>query len=331
MKIAVMGAGSWGTTFAKVIADSGNPVNVWARKDEVAHEINTQHTNSRYLGDIVLSDLITCTSDPVQAVSDADVVVLAIPAQSMRANLSQWKDHLKPDCVLVSLMKGIEGASGKRMTEVIAEVAEVPRSRVAVVSGPNLAKEIAESQPTATVIGCESATTAEALSDLCANNYFRPYTNADVVGIELGGAIKNVIALAVGIADGQGLGDNSKASIITRGLAETTRLAVAMGAQQHTLSGLAGLGDLVATCSSTLSRNRTFGYRLGQGGTLEEAKAATNGQVAEGVISSDSIFRLAQRAGVEMPITQAVYGVCHRGVSVDDMIVALMGRTKKAE
>ena len=330
MKIAVMGAGSWGTTFAKVIADSGNPVTVWARKDEVAHEINTRHTNSRYLGDIVLSDLITSTSDPVQAVSEADIVVLAIPAQSMRANLSQWKDHLKADCVLVSLMKGIEGASGKRMTEVIAEVAEVPLSRVAVVSGPNLAKEIAESQPTATVIGCESATTAEALSDLCANSYFRPYTNADVVGIELGGAIKNVIALAVGIADGQGLGDNSKASIITRGLAETTRLAVAMGAQQHTLSGLAGLGDLVATCASPLSRNRTFGRLLGEGNTVDEV-ATQMTQTAEGVKTAPAVLALGDTYGVELPITQAVAAALDGSLAVSDLSGVLLARKRKDE
>ena len=190
---------------------------------------------------------------------------------------------------------------------------------------------MAQEQPAATVIACSDAARAEAVQHAAAAPYFRPYTNTDVIGAEIGGACKNVIALACGMAAGKGLGNNTMATIITRGLAEITRLGVKLGADPFTFSGLAGMGDLVATCSSTLSRNRTFGYRLGQGGTLAEATAATNGQVAEGVISSDSIFRLAQRAGVEMPITQAVYGVCHRGVTVDDMIVALMGRTKKAE
>ena len=190
---------------------------------------------------------------------------------------------------------------------------------------------MAQEQPAATVIACTDVARAEVVQHAAAAPYFRPYTNTDVIGAEIGGACKNVIALACGMASGKGLGNNTMATIITRGLAEITRLGVELGADPFTFSGLAGMGDLVATCSSTLSRNRTFGYRLGQGGTLEEATAATNGQVAEGVISSDSIFRLAQRAGVEMPITQAVYGVCHEGVSVDDMIVALMGRTKKAE
>lgn len=330
MKIAVMGAGSWGTTFAKVIADAGTPVTVWARKDSVAEEINTRHTNSTYLGDIALNELITSTSDPAEALHNAGVVVLAIPAQSLRENLSQWKEHLAADCVLVSLMKGIEASSGQRMSEVIAEVADVPLSRVAVVSGPNLAKEIAESQPTATVIACESATTAEALSDLCANSYFRPYTNGDVVGVELGGAIKNVIALAVGIADGQGLGDNSKASIITRGLAETTRLAMAMGAQQHTLSGLAGLGDLVATCASPLSRNRTFGRLLGEGNTVEEAAAKLT-QTAEGVKTAAAVLALGDANGVELPITQAVAAALDGSLAVTDLSGVLLARKRKDE
>ena len=265
MRTAVLGAGSWGTTFAKVVGDAGNPVTVWARRDEVAREITEKGTNSAYLGDIPLGHNVSAQTDAAAALADSDVVVLAVPAQSLRDNLEAVAASLPPEAVIVSLMKGIERTTGKRMSEVIAESTGHDPSRIAVVSGPNLVKEIAQEQPTATVVAAPDVRTAEIVAELSANSYFRPYTNTDVVGVELGGAVKNVIALAVGMCDGQGLGDNSKASIITRGLAETTRLALAMGAEAHTLSGLAGLGDLVATCASPLSRNRSFGGLLGTG------------------------------------------------------------------
>ena len=269
-KITVLGAGSWGTTYAAVIADAGFPVTLWARRPEVAEEINSTHTNERYLGERVLPEGLSATADDIAAVTDAEVIVLAVPAQTLRENLTRWKPHLREGVKLVSLMKGIEVDTGKRMSEVIAEVAEVAESQIAVVSGPNLAREIADRQPTATVVASSDITTAEVVAEISANAYFRPYTNTDVVGVEIGGAIKNIIALSVGIADGQKLGDNSKASIITRGLAETSRLAAAMGAEAHTLSGLAGLGDLVATCASPLSRNRTFGRHLGEWMSIED-------------------------------------------------------------
>ena len=217
------------------------------------------------------------------------------------------------------------------MSEVIADTTGADPARIAVLSGPNLAREVADEQVAATVIACTDEKRAREVQHAVAAPYLRPYTNIDVIGVEVGGACKNVIALACGMASGRELGHNTAATLITRGLAEITRLGVKLGADERTFAGLAGLGDLVATCNSTLSRNRTFGFRLGRGGTLEEAKAATNGQVAEGVISSESIFRLAESVGVEMPITQAVYGVCHEQMSVADMIIALMGRSKKAE
>lgn len=331
VNVAVMGAGSWGTTLAKVFADAGNEVRLWARREELAAAINTRHENPDYLPDLPLPESIEATTDPAQALSDASIVIFGVPSQTLRRNLTTWAPLLPKDATLVSISKGVEKETLNLMSEVIADAAGVEEDRIAVLSGPNLAKEVAQEQPAATVIACTDENRAKEVQHASAAPYFRPYTNTDVIGAEIGGACKNVIALACGMASGKGLGNNTMATIITRGLAEITRLGVELGADPFTFSGLAGMGDLVATCSSTLSRNRTFGYRLGQGGTLEEAKAATNGQVAEGVISSDSIFRLAQRAGVEMPITQAVYGVCHRGVSVDDMIVALMGRTKKAE
>lgn len=329
-RIAVLGAGSWGTTYAAVIADAGFSVTLWARRPEVAEEINTSHTNERYLGDRVLPEVLSATADDIAAVTDAEVIVLAVPAQTLRENLGRWKAHLHPEVRLVSLMKGIEVDTGKRMSEVIAEVAEVETSRIAVVSGPNLAKEIADQQPTATVVAAESIETAEVVAEISANSYFRPYTNTDVIGVEMGGAVKNVIALAVGIADGQKLGDNSKASIITRGLAETSRLAAAMGAEAHTLSGLAGLGDLVATCASPLSRNRTFGRHLGEGMSLEETIAHTS-QTAEGVKSSPAVLALGRRYGVELPITEAVCAVLAGKLRVDELSGLLLSRKRKHE
>ncbi|MDK8811878.1 NAD(P)H-dependent glycerol-3-phosphate dehydrogenase [Corynebacterium striatum] len=329
--VAVMGAGSWGTTLAKVFADAGNEVRLWARRPVLAQAINQTHVNADYLPGLALPESLFATSDASQALANADIVIFGVPSQTLRSNLEKWTPLLPADSTLVSISKGVESATLKRMSEVITDATGVEASRIAVLSGPNLAKEIAEEQPAATVIACTDEERAKLVQHAAAAPYLRPYTNTDVIGAEIGGACKNVIALACGMASGRGLGNNTLATIITRGLAEITRLGVALGADPFTFSGLAGMGDLVATCSSTLSRNRTFGYRLGQGGTLEEAKAATNGQVAEGVISSDSIFRLAQQVGVEMPITQAVFGVCHRGVSVEDMIVALMGRTKKSE
>ena len=331
VNVAVMGAGSWGTTLAKVFADAGNEVRLWVRRPELAETIATTRRNADYLPDVELPAGVTPLTDAAAALSAADVVVFGIPSQSLRPNLEAWAPLLPEDATLVSISKGVETATLKRMSEVIVDATGARTSRVAVLSGPNLAKEIAQEQPAATVIACTDEERAKAVQEAIATWYLRPYTNTDVVGAEVGGACKNVIALACGMATGRGLGNNTLATLITRGLAEITRLGVKLGADPRTFAGLAGLGDLVATCSSELSRNRTFGFRLGQGGTLEEAKAATNGQVAEGVTSSESIFRLAQAVGVEMPITQAVYGVCHRGVPVSDMVVALMGRTTKPE
>lgn len=331
VNVAVMGAGSWGTTLAKVFADAGNEVRLWVRRPELAETIATTRRNADYLPDVELPAGVTPLTDAAAALSAADVVVFGIPSQSLRPNLEAWAPLLPEDATLVSISKGVETATLERMSEVIVDATGARTSRVAVLSGPNLAKEIAQEQPAATVIACADEERAKAVQESIATWYLRPYTNTDVVGAEVGGACKNVIALACGMATGRGLGTNTLATLITRGLAEITRLGVKLGADPRTFAGLAGLGDLVATCSSELSRNRTFGFRLGQGGTLEEAKAATNGQVAEGVTSSESIFRLAQAVGVEMPITQAVYGVCHRGVPVSDMVVALMGRTTKPE
>lgn len=331
VQVAVMGAGSWGTTVAKVFADAGNEVRLWARRAEVAEDVRDNHRNSAYLGDIELPAAMTGTTDPAEALNGAEIVVLGVPSQSLRENLQNWKDLIGQDASLVSLAKGIEHSSGLRMSQLISEVADVPSERVAVLTGPNLAREVAQGQPAATVVACTDMDRAKLIQAAVAAPYFRPYTNTDVIGCEIAGTCKNVIALAAGIAAGMGFGDNTAATVITRGLAETTRLALKVGADARTLSGLAGMGDLVATCTSTLSRNRRFGEHLGKGETLEQAAASTKGQVAEGVVSSQSVFELAEKVGVEMPITDAVVGVCHEGADVQQVMMGLLGRSKKAE
>ena len=330
MKAAVLGSGSWGTTFGQVLCDAGTPAVLWGRSASVADSVTAGHENPAYLPGIALPEALTATTDAAAALAGADLVVFAIPAQTLRSCLAAWAPLIPPGALLVSLLKGIELGTCKRMSEVIMEVLGVPPSRVAIVSGPNLAREIAERQFAATVVACSDEQGARLLQQSCHTPYFRPYWNTDVTGCELGGAVKNVIALAVGIAVGRGLGDNTKASLITRGLAEMARLGEAMGADPRTFAGLAGMGDLVATCSSPLSRNRTFGQRLGQGMTAAQAKAASS-QTAEGVTSYAPVLELARKHGVEMPITEGVAAVIAGAVSVGDAAAMLTSRSAKPE
>ncbi|HEU0129645.1 MAG TPA: NAD(P)H-dependent glycerol-3-phosphate dehydrogenase [Mycobacteriales bacterium] len=313
-----------------MLADAGTDTVLWARRPELAETVTATHQNPDYLPGVPLPPSLTATHDAAAALDGADFVVLAIPSQTLRENLAEWAPLVPRDAVLVSLMKGIELGTTKRMSEVIGEVADVPFDRIAVVSGPNLAKEIASKQPAATVVACADGAAAERLQAASLTRYFRPYTNTDVVGCELGGAVKNVIALACGMAEGMGFGDNTKASIITRGLAEMARLGAALGADPLTFAGLAGLGDLVATCTSPLSRNRTVGEQLGRGRTLEEIQQGMR-MVAEGVKSSRSILDLATKHDVEMPIAQHVAHVVHDGMTPQDMLRSLMSREAKAE
>ncbi|MFJ2112712.1 MULTISPECIES: NAD(P)H-dependent glycerol-3-phosphate dehydrogenase [unclassified Streptomyces] len=329
-RVAVFGAGSWGTAFAMVLADAGCEVTVWGRRTDVVDSINTDHANPDYLPGFTLPTGVRATTDAAEAARGAEFTVLTVPSQTLRENLAHWAPLLAPDTVLVSLMKGVELGTAKRMSEVIEEVAKVPAERVAVVTGPNLAKEIAGRMPAAAVVACRDEEVARRLQTACHTPYFRPYTNTDVVGCELGGAVKNVIGLAVGIADGMGLGDNTKASLMTRGLAETTRLGLAMGADPHTFSGLAGMGDLIATCSSPLSRNHTFGTNLGRGMTLQETIAVTR-QTAEGVKSCESVLDLSRRHGVDMPITGTVVDIVHNGKPPLVALKELMARSAKPE
>lgn len=328
--IAVMGAGSWGTAFALVLADAGNDVRMWGRRDELCRAINDTHENPDYLPGIELPEAISASSDPAEVLAGAEVVVLAVPSQQLRDNLGSWGSHIPETATLVSLMKGIELNTHLRMSEVIAEVTGAGPERIAVVSGPNLAREIAQREPAASVVACADEATAAKLQKLCHSPTFRPYTNTDVIGCELGGTTKNIIGLAVGVAVGLGFGDNAKASIITRGLAETSRLGDALGADPRTLAGLAGMGDLVATCSSPLSRNRTFGEKLGKGMSLDEIVAQTR-QVAEGVKSCTSVKELAALHGVEMPIVDGVDDLVQGRLSPKDLVTAMIARQTQPE
>jgi glycerol-3-phosphate dehydrogenase (NAD(P)+) len=329
-KVAVFGAGSWGTAFSMILADAGNDVTIWGRREDVTSTINDKHENTEYLPGVELPPTVSATHDPEQALAGAEWMVLAVPSQTLRENLTDWAGLIPSDAGLVSLMKGVELGTLKRMSEVIAEVADVGPDRISVVSGPNLAKEIARREPAASVVACADEEVARRLQDLCHTRAFRPYSTTDVLGCEVGGAYKNVVGLCVGMAVGLGFGDNTTASLITRGLAETARLAMALGADPLTLMGLAGLGDLVATCSSPLSRNRTFGEKLGQGMTTEEIIASTR-QVAEGVKSCNSLRDLARSTGVDAPIAEHVSEVVAGEIGAADMVDAFINRATKSE
>lgn len=329
-RVAVMGGGSFGTAMGMIATDAGGEVVIWAREPEVAESVNKHHVNEMYHPGLALPPELTVTNDPAAALRGADVVILAIPAQTLRENLTKWKDLIEPSAILVTLMKGIEATTTKRMTQVIAEVAEVPAERVAAISGPNLAREIIQRQPAATTVACVDVANAKVVADAIQNAYFRPYWTEDVVGTEVGGAVKNVIALANGMAVGLGYGENAQSSLITRGLAEMSRLGAALGANPMTFLGLAGIGDLIATCTSSLSRNRTFGENLGRGLTVDETIEQTK-QTCEGVKSCAAILELGRANGVEMPITEQVVQVVHHGMPPLEMLGNLMSRDARAE
>jgi glycerol-3-phosphate dehydrogenase (NAD(P)+) len=329
-KVAVFGAGSWGTASSLVLADGGAEVSIWGRREEVCTTINEKRENTDYLPGIELPDGITATHDPGEAAAGAEFVMFVVPSQTFRENLTEWAPVLPRDAMLVSLMKGVELGSLKRMSEVIAEVTGAGPDRIGVLSGPNLAPEIARREPAASVVACEDEDGARHLREVFHSASFRPYSSTDIVGCELGGAYKNVIGLSVGMAIGLGFGDNTTASVITRGLAEIARLATRLGADPMTMMGLAGLGDLVATCSSPLSRNRTFGEKLGQGMTTEEITSSTR-QIAEGVKSCSSLRDLAVGADVYAPIVEHVHAVVEGEMTAADMLTSLISRDTKPE
>lgn len=330
MRVAVMGSGAWGTAFALVMANAGHDVVIWARESRVAEQITTIHQNRAYHPGVELPRNVTATTDPIVALQGSDIVVLVLPAQDLRANLVRWGAAIPASARVISLIKGIELGTTLRMSEVVTNVAGIPPERVAALSGPNLASEIVARQPSATTIACVDESAARALQQACSNDYFRPYWTTDVVGTEIGGAVKNVIALANGIAVGMGLGENSQASLMTRGLAEMARLGVALGADPLTFQGLAGVGDLVATCQSPLSRNRTFGENLGKGLTVDETIAITR-QTCEAYKSCTPIAELARAHGVEMPITEQIVQVLHHGQTPRAIASAFMARDPRGE
>ena len=304
-KVAVIGAGSWGTTFAKVLSDAGCDVRIWARRPELAAEIQVAKRNTQYLSGINLPKQLQATADLSEALRGAQLVFIAVPSQTMRQNLLDFEPFLDRRSVVVSLVKGVEKGTTMRMSEVIADTLDLDPERIGVVSGPNIALEIAKEQPTGAVASCASLEVAQEIATAASAPYFRTYVNTDVVGTELGGVLKNLIALAIGIVDGVGYGENTKAAIITRGLAEMTEFAVAQGADATTLSGLAGLGDLITTCQSPLSRNNTAGRLIGQGYTQEETREQMQ-QVAEGITSVTPVLELARENGIVMPIVEQV-------------------------
>jgi glycerol-3-phosphate dehydrogenase (NAD(P)+) len=302
LKAGLLGGGSWGTTVASLIARNA-PVKIWARCEDTVREINAEHRNSRYLPGAMLHSKLTATHCIEEAVSECDVLVMGVPSQHFRSVLEGAAEHLRPWVPVISLTKGLEAGSGLRMTEIVKQV--LPGHPVGVLTGPNLAREIIAGQAAAGVIAMEDEIIVRALQGLFHSGLFRVYTNTDLVGCELGGVLKNVIAIAVGMGDGQGAGDNTRSALITRGLAEITRLGVAMGGRPETFAGLAGMGDLIATCTSPQSRNRHVGFELGKGRSLDDIIDAMV-MVAEGVKSAPTVVALGQRYGVEMPISRDV-------------------------
>ncbi|MEN9711562.1 MAG: glycerol-3-phosphate dehydrogenase [Actinomycetota bacterium] len=330
MRVAVMGSGSWGTVFSQLVSDAGNDVVLWSRKQKVADAINKKHKNPEHVSDIELPRDVVATTDAAAALAGADIVVIALPSQAYRENLLLWRDLIPEHAVVVSLAKGIEIGSNMRMSEVMAQSLGIDSSRVAVVSGPNLAREIGLRQPTATTVACVDENNAQLVQDACAGPYFRPYYTTDVLGVEIAGAMKNVIALANGIAVGMKLGENSQSALITRGLHEMAQLGRALGANPMTFMGLAGVGDLLATSQSPLSRNRSFGFALAQGKTVDQVISETK-ETCEAVKSCLPLLQLGRDAGVDLPITAGVVGVVHRNLQPEELVRRFMARETKPE
>jgi glycerol-3-phosphate dehydrogenase (NAD(P)+) len=321
--VAVVGAGSWGTTVAGLCRHGADDVVLWARRPEVARELATDHTNGRYLPGYLLPDDVRATSDLQEAVTGADVVVVAVPSHGFRGVLAAAAPFVTAGTPVVSLAKGVEQGTLLRMTEVVGQV--LPASPAGVLTGPNLSHEVAAGQPAASVVAFTDLALADRMMGLFGNPMFRVYTNDDVIGCELAGALKNVVAIAVGMAHGMGFGDNAKASLITRGLAELSRLGVALGGRPLTFAGLAGMGDLVATCFSPQSRNRTVGVAIGAGRTIAQVVADMD-MVAEGVKTCRAVVDLARGVGLDLPIAEAVVGVCHDGWTATDAFESLLAR-----
>lgn len=327
IRVAVIGAGSWGTTVASLAAVN-TPTTLWARRGDLVETMRSTRENPDYLAGFRLPDELEVTDSMEEAVGSADVLVMAVPSHGFREIAAEAAGSIRPWVPVVSLSKGLERDTLKRMTEIIGD--EMPGRPAGLMTGPNLAKEIMAGQPAASVVAIPDGTIAVELQRILSQPSLRVYTNPDVVGCEVAGVVKNVIAIAAGMIEGMEFGDNSRATLITRGLAEMSRLGVAMGGDPYTFAGLAGMGDLIATCSSSQSRNNSVGLQLGRGKSIEEILDSMN-MVAEGVKSSPSVLELARRYGVEMPITEQVVAVCHEGRSARDALAAVMARSNKSE
>ena len=327
-KVTVLGAGAWGSTMAQVLSDAGNHVLVWGRNHEIVNEINTSHTNRKYLDENVLPLGLSATTNLSEAFEYSNIYVLAVPAQVLRENLKSWKPLVDPAATYISTLKGIEVSTLSRMTEIVHE--EMNTENVALITGPNLATELILRQPAGAVAAAPTMLLAEKVQKLFATPYYRVYTSTDVLGCELAGAIKSVIALAVGISIGMGFGENTQAMLITRGLNEVARLCAAHGADPLSAAGLAGMGDLVASCGSPLSRNRTFGEVLGRSGSMAVAREHV-AKTVEGVASSNAVLEIAHRVGVEVPVIEAVADVVAGTISPSDALDRLMEITTRAE
>jgi len=327
-KVVVLGAGQWGTTMAQVLCDAGNHVLMWGRSQELVDEVNNKHTNSKYLDENILPVGLKATTDLREAFEYSNIYVLAVPAQTLRENLTAWKSMVQPNALFVSTLKGIEVSTMSRMTEIITEVMQT--ENIAIITGPNLANELILRQPAGAVSAAATVAIAEKVQQLFTTPYYRVYTSVDVLGCELAGAIKSVIALAVGISIGMGYGENTQAMLITRGLNEVARLCAAHNADPLSAAGLAGMGDLVASCGSALSRNRTFGEVLGKSGSMEVAKNQV-AKTVEGVASSSAVLEIAHRVGIEVPVIEAVADVVSGSLTPEQALDRLMEITTKAE
>ena len=327
-KVTVFGAGAWGSTMAQVLSDAGNEVLLWGRSAEVIAEINSSHTNKKYLQSHQLPDAIIATTNLDEAFNFSQIYILAIPAQQLRTTLQQWKSYFGAECIIVSTLKGIEISTQFRMTEVIADV--LGPHNVAIITGPNLADELVLRQPAGAVVAAPTIELAEEIRVLFRTPYYRVYTSIDVMGCELAGAIKSVIALAVGISIGMGFGENTQAMLITRGLNEVARLCAAHGSDPLSAAGLAGMGDLVASCGSPLSRNRTFGEALGRTGSMAQARENV-AKTVEGVASAGAVVEIAHRVGIEVPVIEAVGDIVSEQLTPEAAFQKLMEITTKAE
>jgi glycerol-3-phosphate dehydrogenase (NAD(P)+) len=327
-KVTVFGAGAWGSTMAQVLSDAGNEVLLWGRSAEVIAEINSSHTNKKYLQSHQLPDAIIATTNLDEAFNFSQIYILAIPAQQLRTTLQQWKSYFGAECIIVSTLKGIEISTQFRMTEVIADV--LGPHKVAIITGPNLADELVLRQPAGAVVAAPTIELAEEIRVLFRTPYYRVYTSIDVMGCELAGAIKSVIALAVGISIGMGFGENTQAMLITRGLNEVARLCAAHGSDPLSAAGLAGMGDLVASCGSPLSRNRTFGEALGRTGSMAQARENV-AKTVEGVASAGAVAEIAHRVGIEVPVIEAVGDIVSEQLTPEAAFQKLMEITTKAE